>query len=554
MKASSECMSFFKNDSVKAISSRTMETENGRESERANLYKARLPRIALADKWKAPLVEARVFKWHPAQEMVQLIFGDIEFLIQLREQVIDEVSAFLNSFRLCGLPVLFSVLVLFHCLLLNLGVGRVCTEVLQFSLIGGLRSVNEINRCRDIIGPLVDIEIIPTGFRGLFQRGLNANNFATFLCDCIEQPEEQGLPEYESSFSDDSVVYCSPSLAADFSVQISPIVDITSAPTDSVLSSPHQSSTSASSMHFTDKILQGTETAVVQILEPVTATTKDISAQFAQRRDSMSQIPIKQVRTQRSLDDLKSELLFKIDNLVKASTEARDQQTQYIQNSIKSVRQEARTQGDVLSVKLNEYQKGTRVHQAFVTTELADIRNEVKAMDEKLATIRSEMLDLRAQEQENILNLSTQIVFLVDYINRGADAKKVEAEGPVGKSPRAEELLQREERLALGAHLGRGRICMLTKNQLVKEKPVGQNLQGQIVKEDLSCEDDEGQLERRTAEKSKLEELLKSCCKQEKKKRALNGSIMQPARRKYQISANQNGEKLARWLRSNQLR
>ncbi|KZV29102.1 Thiamin diphosphate-binding protein [Dorcoceras hygrometricum] len=35
------------------------------------------------------------------------------------------------------------------------------------------------------------------------------------------------------------------------------------------------------------------------------------------------------------------------------------------------------------------------------------------------------------------------------------------AEGPAGKSARAEELLQREERLALGAHLGRGRICML---------------------------------------------------------------------------------------------
>ncbi|KZV27489.1 hypothetical protein F511_24761 [Dorcoceras hygrometricum] len=78
------------------------------------------------------------------------------------------------------------------------------------------------------------------------------------------------------------------------------------------------------------------------------------------------------------------------------------------------------------------------------------------------------------------------------------------AEGPAGKSARAEELLQREERLALGAHLGRGRICMLeqTKNQLVKDKPAGQYLQGQIVKEDLSSEDDEGQLERRSADKS----------------------------------------------------
>ncbi|KZV49729.1 hypothetical protein F511_23347 [Dorcoceras hygrometricum] len=64
--------------------------------------KANLPNIALSDKGKAPLVEAGVVKGHPAREMVQLIFGDIEFLIQLREQVIDEVSAFFNSFSIDG--------------------------------------------------------------------------------------------------------------------------------------------------------------------------------------------------------------------------------------------------------------------------------------------------------------------------------------------------------------------------------------------------------------------------------------------------------------------
>ncbi|KZV40765.1 hypothetical protein F511_13830 [Dorcoceras hygrometricum] len=212
----------------------------------------------------------------------------------------------------------------------------------------------------------------------------------------------------------------------DFSVQISPVVDSTSPHTDFVLSSPHQSPSSASSMRFTDDILQGTETAVEQILEPVTATATDINAQFAQLRDSISQISIKQVRTHRSLDDLKSELLFKIDNLAKASAEARDQRTQHLQNSIKSVRQEGRTQSDVLTVKLNEYHKGTRAHHALVTTELEDIRKEVKAMDEHLSTIRSEMLDFRAQAQENHLNLSTQLGFLVDYINRGGDAKKGE--------------------------------------------------------------------------------------------------------------------------------
>ncbi|KZV56161.1 serine/threonine-protein phosphatase 5 [Dorcoceras hygrometricum] len=44
----------------------------------------------------------------------------------------------------------------------------------------------------------------------------------------------------------------------------------------------------------------------------------------------------------------------------------------------------------------------------------------------RLATVRSELLDFRAQAQENHLNLSTQLGFLVDYINRGGDAKKGE--------------------------------------------------------------------------------------------------------------------------------
>ncbi|KZV57469.1 hypothetical protein F511_32145 [Dorcoceras hygrometricum] len=58
----------------------------------------------------------------------------------------------------------------------------------------------------------------------------------------------------------------------------------------------------------------------------------------------------------------------------------------------------------------------------------------------------------------------------------------------------------------------------------------GQNLQEQIMIEDLSSEDDEGQLERRSADKSKLEDLIKSGCKREEKKRTLNGAKKQPAR------------------------
>ncbi|KZV19233.1 ATPase 10, plasma membrane-type [Dorcoceras hygrometricum] len=226
---------------------------------------------------------------------------------------------------------------------------RVCTEVLRYSLFGCLKPVGCFTFCTDIvpIGPVMGVLNIP-------RRIVDYVSYRTQILD---------------------------SVLADFSAQISQVVYITSAPTDFVPSSPHQSSTSASSMHFTDNILQGTETTVEHILEPVTATDMDISEQFAQLRDSISQISIKHVRTHRSLDDLKSELLFKSKILQKP----------------------------LLKLEINRLNTFRNLLKVFAK------RAELKAM-----------FCFCAQAQENHLNLSTQLFFLVDYINQGGDAKKGE--------------------------------------------------------------------------------------------------------------------------------
>ncbi|KZV25596.1 hypothetical protein F511_33980 [Dorcoceras hygrometricum] len=69
-------------------------------------YKASLPKIAITDKGKAPLVMKDEIKGHPAREMFLLIFADIDFLVQLREKVIDEIVSFFSSFSLRRLVVL----------------------------------------------------------------------------------------------------------------------------------------------------------------------------------------------------------------------------------------------------------------------------------------------------------------------------------------------------------------------------------------------------------------------------------------------------------------
>ncbi|KZV55699.1 splicing factor 3B subunit 1-like [Dorcoceras hygrometricum] len=79
-----------------------------REVEEGDWYKARLPIIPAETKGKAPLQEIDTIKGHPAREIFTLIFIDIDFLVQIRAKVIDEVAKFFNYFSLRRLAVLGS--------------------------------------------------------------------------------------------------------------------------------------------------------------------------------------------------------------------------------------------------------------------------------------------------------------------------------------------------------------------------------------------------------------------------------------------------------------
>ncbi|KZV35563.1 dystroglycan-like [Dorcoceras hygrometricum] len=63
-------------------------------------YYASFARISNHDKGKEPLEEDDPVKGNPAREMVELICGDVEFLVQLRDQVMQDVIEFFHSFSL----------------------------------------------------------------------------------------------------------------------------------------------------------------------------------------------------------------------------------------------------------------------------------------------------------------------------------------------------------------------------------------------------------------------------------------------------------------------
>ncbi|KZV46063.1 hypothetical protein F511_29747 [Dorcoceras hygrometricum] len=98
-----------------------------------------------------------------------------------------------------------------------------------------------------------------------------------------------------------------------------------------------------------------------------------------------------------------------------------------------------------LSLDVVKSQQRISTQVAAAAFDTVDVRKEVKELNAKVtdldghvATIRSELLDFRAKAEENHLNLSTQLGFLVDYIRRG-DAKKGCKYSAVGQLFRFEE-------------------------------------------------------------------------------------------------------------------
>ncbi|KZV22409.1 splicing factor 3B subunit 1-like [Dorcoceras hygrometricum] len=94
--------------SVTAAEPTKIKFGQGIEIREVVLYKASLPHIAEDDKGKEPLLIDTI-QGHPAREIFSLSCADIDFLVQLIEQVIEEVVKFFSSFSLRRLAVLDSV-------------------------------------------------------------------------------------------------------------------------------------------------------------------------------------------------------------------------------------------------------------------------------------------------------------------------------------------------------------------------------------------------------------------------------------------------------------
>ncbi|KZV26612.1 hypothetical protein F511_08136 [Dorcoceras hygrometricum] len=141
-----------------------------------------------------------------------------------------------------------------------------CVDIVQFYLFGHLQPVGNYNLCRDIVavGPVVELEAVPTLFLGVFRQGLDAN-----------------LNPSNPSSSTISPLH----FTADDIPQTPPTDDI---PLD-----------------------EATTADIPQIVLPSTDYTKS----FLQLGAIVDQISLEQVQTRFHLDDLKAALSGKITDL-----------------------------------------------------------------------------------------------------------------------------------------------------------------------------------------------------------------------------------------------
>ncbi|KZV33708.1 hypothetical protein F511_30683 [Dorcoceras hygrometricum] len=120
-------------------------------------------------------------------------------------------------------------------------------------------------------------------------------------------------------------------------------------------------------------------------------------------------------------------------------------QADIFRNLFQGARQEARTLGDVQTIRFNEFRKHVLAQNASIFTGLADVRQEVQAVNAKVDIMAKRLIDIQkdaeatkealshqlfefqSSAQENHSVIHAQLSELVDYIHRGRADKKGES-------------------------------------------------------------------------------------------------------------------------------
>ncbi|KZV32720.1 hypothetical protein F511_31775 [Dorcoceras hygrometricum] len=192
--------------------------------------------------------------------------------------------------------------------------------------------------------------------------------------------------------------------------------------------SSSSSSSSSSSLHFDKTDVDATASSVPPV-------SQDLSAAFADLQANLSE----------QIFDYQSGLSSKLHKIEQSVCDSLRDQADIFINLSQGARQEVRTLDDVQSIRFNEFCKNVLAQNASIFQGLADVRQEVQAVNAKVDIMASrlnaiqkdaeatkealshQLLEFQSKAQENHNVIHAQLSELVDYIHRGSADKKGES-------------------------------------------------------------------------------------------------------------------------------
>ncbi|KZV22253.1 hypothetical protein F511_28647 [Dorcoceras hygrometricum] len=224
---------------------------------------------------------------------------------------------------------------------------------------------------KDLIGPVVDIEEVPKGFRSVFQHGVDTDSFVDYFDDYVVQPEIKLYRLKQITFQ-----Y---SVTVDPIVQIETAVNIAPDPTESVspsqlqpdafLNSPSPSTSVDSPMRFTtDDIPLGDDDQIS--LPPATLLRMNLRMHSHSSEPPLIRFTLSTCREEMMLKSSRMCYGCISDTLSGGLLRLQIKQDRTSRGLFSNVRQEVQLQRATLSPEILESRREIRAQQAALSTDL----------------------------------------------------------------------------------------------------------------------------------------------------------------------------------------
>ncbi|KZV29839.1 hypothetical protein F511_43187 [Dorcoceras hygrometricum] len=441
------------------------------EVQEHDLYYASLPRISSHDKGKEILEEDEPVKGNPARETVELICGDVDFLVQLRDKVMQDVIEFFHSFSLNKLSDLYSLLEFkakeklmlewaetdsletavkrkpwtatasqiidllsdAHSKSLEdliaqqkehgLPMEQLCTSTFLDASVGGgavLAQLFSQAKSTCWVRPMVLIDDVWTPIQG--------TDFWRSSCKLSLFVNRKKLPE--TVIEDNFVPHV---------FFIEPVQYWGAAP--SLIKTWHWARVCTDVIRFRGAIILAQEEQLYFVQSPesppatspcleTSTSSTSLSIHFDaddipldDTADIQTSVPVGRTKFVEAIDDLRTlliqrinysngEILSKLNTVDRGVLDALRHQHETLRHSLQAIRQDNQRQGDSQLIHIDHFKKGVAAHGLNVIENFVDVKKELSAQDSKITALDWQTAAIRSEQLEFQTKIAADLLSL----------------------------------------------------------------------------------------------------------------------------------------------